>query len=51
MILETLTADVDWHVTEVVPHGGSFRGPGEVGRFFQREDVDVAGPLDGSAAS
>lgn len=34
-ILEALAPDVDWHVPEVLPHGGSFRGPDEVGRFFQ----------------
>src|SRR5439155_20734723 len=34
-ILDMLAPDVDWNVPDVLPHGGSFRGPDAVGGFFQ----------------
>jgi ketosteroid isomerase-like protein len=34
-ILDMLAPDVDWHVPEAVPHGGSFHGPDAVAGFFQ----------------
>jgi ketosteroid isomerase-like protein len=34
-VLGALSEDVDWSVTEAIPHGGDFRGRDEVGRFFQ----------------
>jgi ketosteroid isomerase-like protein len=34
-ILDMLAPDVNWHVPEAVPHGGSFHGPDAVGGFFE----------------
>jgi uncharacterized protein len=33
-ILEMLDDGVEWEVTEILPQGGSFRGPDGVGEFF-----------------
>jgi uncharacterized protein len=34
-VLGVLADDVDWSVTEAIPHGGRFHGRDEVGRFFR----------------
>jgi uncharacterized protein len=34
-VLGVLADDVDWSVSEAIPHGGHFQGRDEVGRFFQ----------------
>ena len=33
-ILALVSDDVEWEVTEVLPQGGSYRGPDGVGEFF-----------------
>jgi ketosteroid isomerase-like protein len=33
-VLGAVADDVDWSVTEAIPHGGHFEGRDEVGRFF-----------------
>jgi ketosteroid isomerase-like protein len=33
-VLGVLAEDVDWNVSEAVPHGGRFEGRDAVGRFF-----------------
>ena len=33
-LLALMSDDVDWEVTEILPQGGSFRGPDGVGEFF-----------------
>jgi ketosteroid isomerase-like protein len=33
-LLELLSEEIDWHVPEVLPQGGSFRGRDGVGEFF-----------------
>jgi ketosteroid isomerase-like protein len=35
VILDTVDEQIDWRAPENLPHGGSFRGRDEVGRFFQ----------------
>ena len=35
-VLDTMAADVQWDVPELLPQGGSFSGREDVGRFFQR---------------
>jgi uncharacterized protein len=34
-VLGILADDVDWSVSEAIPHGGRFQGRDEVGRFFE----------------
>jgi uncharacterized protein len=34
-VLEAMDEQVDWHVPEALPQGGSFSGRDEVGQFFQ----------------
>jgi ketosteroid isomerase-like protein len=34
-ILSTVDEQIDWRTPENLPHGGSFRGRDEVGRFFE----------------
>jgi ketosteroid isomerase-like protein len=35
-VLDILSDDVDWNVTEVLPQGGRLRGKEEVAGFFER---------------
>ena len=35
VILNTVDEEIDWRAPENLPHGGSFRGRDDVGRFFQ----------------
>jgi uncharacterized protein len=34
-LLTALDDDIEWHAPEALPHGGSFRGREDVGRFFE----------------
>ena len=34
-VLAALGDDVDWSSPGTPPHGGQFRGPADVGRFFE----------------
>ena len=34
-VLAALSDDVDWSSPGTLPHGGQFRGPADVGRFFE----------------
>src|SRR5438046_1665792 len=34
-VLGAFTADIEWNVPAVLPHGAKARGPEEVGRFFE----------------